>query len=164
LALFWHALSAKNQVHPITEPRKEDILKNRKNYYETNLEKNAANFVPLTPLSFIERAKDIYPDYSAIIYKDRAYTWLETYNRCQKFAGALEQHGVGIGDTVSILAANTPEIFEAHHAVPMAGAVLNTINTRLEADTLEYILEHADTKVLITDTQFSSTVKTVCLG
>jgi fatty-acyl-CoA synthase len=146
---------------PVTEPHKEDPLNNRKNYYETNLGKNAANFVPLSPLSFIERAKDIYPDYSAIIYKDRAYTWLETYIRCQKFASALEQHGVGIGDTVSILAVNTPELFEAHHSVPMTSAVLNTINPRLEADTIEYILGHADTKVLITDTQFSSTVKTV---
>lgn len=129
------------------------------NQYEIHMDKNAANYVPLTPLSFIERAKDVYPDYTAIIYGERAYSWLDTYNRCVKFASALERHGIGQGDTVSILAANTPEIFEAHHAVPMCGAVLNTINTRLEDETIAYILEHSDAKVLITDTQYSPTAK-----
>jgi fatty-acyl-CoA synthase len=124
-----------------------------------NLDKNATNFVPLSPLSFIERTKDVYPDYSSVVYGDRTYTWLETYNRCLKFAGALEKHGIGLGDTVSIIAPNTPEIFEAHYAIPMTGAVLNAINTRLEADTIAYILDHADTKVLIVDTQLSPTVK-----
>ena len=130
-----------------------------KNNYETNLDKNATNFIPLSPLSFIERTKDVYPEYTAVIYGDRIYTWLETYNRCLKFASALEKHGIGLGDTVSILAPNTPEIFEAHYAIPMTGAVLNAINTRLEADTIAYILEHADTKVFIVDTELSPTVK-----
>jgi fatty-acyl-CoA synthase len=129
------------------------------NQYETNLDSNRANFVPLTPLAFIERAKDVYPDYTALVYGDRVYSWFETYNRCLKFASALERHGIGLGDTVSILAANTPEIFETHHSVPMSGAVLNTINTRLEADTIAYILDHSDAKVLIADTQYSPTVK-----
>jgi fatty-acyl-CoA synthase len=129
------------------------------NQYEVNLDKNAANCIPLTPLSFIQRTKDVYPDYTALIYGDRVYSWLETYNRCLKFACALERHGIGLGDTVSIIAANTPEIFETHHSVPMSGAVLNTINTRLEADTVAYILGHSDAKVLITDTQYSPTVK-----
>lgn len=124
-----------------------------------NLGKNATNFVPLTPLSFIERTKNVYPDYAAVIYGDRIYTWLETYNRCLKFAGALEKHGIGIGDTVSLIAPNTPEIFEAHYSVPMTGAVLNAINTRLEADTIAYILDHGDAGVLIVDTQLSPTVK-----
>ena len=131
----------------------------QKNRYEMNLNKNAANFVPLSPVTFIERTKDVYPDYTSVIYGDRTYTWIETYNRCLKFAGALEKHGIGLGDTVSIMAANTPEIFETHYSVPMTGAVLNTLNTRVEADTIAYILDHGDAKVFIVDTQFSSVVK-----
>jgi fatty-acyl-CoA synthase len=131
----------------------------KKSPYETNLVKNAANFVPLSPLSFIEKTKDVYPNYSSIIYGDRTYTWLETYNRCLKFASALEKHGIGLGDTVSIIAPNIPEIFETHYSVPMTGAVLNTINTRLEADTITYILDHADSKAFMVDTQFSQAAK-----
>ncbi len=130
-----------------------------KNSYEVNLDKNETNFVPLTPLSFIERTRDVYPDYPSVIYGDKTYTWLETYNRCLKFAGALEKYGIGLGDTVAILAPNVPELFEAHYSVPMTGAVLNAINTRLEADTIAYILEHGDAKVFIVDTQLSPTVK-----
>jgi fatty-acyl-CoA synthase len=131
----------------------------KKSPYETNLVKNAANFVPLSPLSFIEKTKDVYPNYSSVIYGDRTYTWLETYNRCLKFASALEKHGIGLGDTVSIIAPNIPEIFETHYSVPMTGAVLNTINTRLEADTITYILDHADSKAFMVDTQFSQAAK-----
>lgn len=131
----------------------------KENNYEINLDKNAANFVPLSPLSFIERTKDVYPNYTSVIYRDRIYTWLETYNRCLRFASALEKHGIGLGDTVSIIAANTPEIFETHYSVPMTGAVLNTINTRVEADTIAYILDHADAKAFIVDTQYSPSAK-----
>ena len=127
--------------------------------FETNLEKNNANFVPLTPLTFLERAKDIYPDYEALIYEDRKYTWSEIYNRCIKFASALEKIGIGKGDTVSVMACNTPEIFEAHYSVPMTGAVLNTINIRLDSKTVSYILDHSDAKVLIVDRQFHEVVK-----
>jgi fatty-acyl-CoA synthase len=134
-------------------------VNSKKSSYEMNLEKNDANFVPLSPLSFIEKTKDVYPSYSSVIYGDKTYTWLETYNRCLKFASALERHGIGPGDTVSIIAANTPEIFETHYSVPMTGAVLNTINTRLEADTIAYILEHSGAKAFIVDTQFSPAVK-----
>ena len=98
-------------------------------HYDKNLDKNNANFIPLTPLSFLERAKDIYPNYEALVYEDRKYTWSEIYKRCIKFASALEKIGISKGDTVSFLAFNTPEIFEAHYSVPMTGAVLNTINT-----------------------------------
>jgi len=129
------------------------------NNFSVNLEKNNANYVPLTPLTFIERTKDVYPNYESIVYGDRSYTWLETYKRCTKFASALEKYGIGLGDTVSIIAANTPEIFEAHYSIPMTGGVINTINTRLEAETIAYILDHSDAKLLITDTQFSPTVK-----
>ena len=124
--------------------------------YDKNLEKNNANFVPLTPLSFLERAKDIYPDYEALIYEDRSYTWEQIYKRCIKFASALEKIGITEGDTVSVMAFNTPEIFETHYSVPMTGAVLNTINTRLDAKTVAYIIDHSEAKVLIVDRQLHS--------
>jgi fatty-acyl-CoA synthase len=129
------------------------------NAYDKNLDKNNANFVPLTPLSFLERAKDIHPNYEAVIYEDRKYTWSEIYTRCTKFASALEKIGITKGDTVSIMACNTPEIFEAHYSIPMTGGVLNTINIRLDVKTVSYILEHSDAKVLIADRQFHEVVK-----
>ena len=128
-------------------------------HYDKNLDKNNANFVPLTPLSFLQRAKDIYPNYEAIVYEDRKYTWTEVYKRCVKFASALEKIGIGKGDTVSFLAFNTPEIFEAHYSVPMTGGVLNTINIRLDAKTIAYILDHSDAKVLVVDRQLHTEVK-----
>ena len=128
-------------------------------HYDTNLDKNKANYVPLTPLSFLERAKDVYPNYEAIVYEDRKYTWLEVYKRAVKFASALEKIGIKKGDTVSFLAFNTPEIFEAHYSVPMTGAVLNTINIRLDANTISYILKHSDAKVLVVDRQLHQEVK-----
>ena len=128
-------------------------------HYDTNLDKNKANYVPLTPLSFLERAKDVYPNYEAIVYEDRKYTWLEVYKRAVKFASALEKIGIKKGDTVSFLAFNTPEIFEAHYSVPMTGAVLNTINIRLDANTITYILKHSDAKVLVVDRQLHQEVK-----
>ncbi len=127
--------------------------------FDTNLDKNSANFVPLSPLSFITRVKDIYPNYDSLVYGKRSYTWLETYKRCTKFASALANKGITKGSTVSIIAANTPELFEAHYSIPMTGGVINTINTRLDADTIAYILDHSDAKLLITDTQFSPTMK-----
>ena len=129
------------------------------NHYETNLEKNDANFVPLTPLSFLERAKDIYPNYEALVYENRSYTWNEVYKRCIKFASALEKIGVEKGDTVSVMAFNTPEIFEAHYSVPMTGAVLNTINVRLDSKTVSYILNHSEAKVFIVDRQLHSIIE-----
>ena len=129
------------------------------NPYDENLDKNKANYVPLTPLSFLQRAKDIYPNYEAIVYEDRKYTWTEVYTRAIKFASALEKIGIKKGDTVSFLAFNTPEIFEAHYSVPMTGAVLNTINIRLDANTISYILNHSDAKVLVVDRQLHIEVK-----
>ena len=129
------------------------------NNYETNLSKNDANFVPLTPLSFLERAKDIYPNYEALVYEDRSYSWRQVYKRCIKFASALEKIGIGKGDTVSVMAFNTPEIFEAHYSVPMTGAVLNTINVRLDAKTVSYILNHSEAKVFIVDRQLHSIIE-----
>ena len=127
--------------------------------YDTNLDKNNANYVPLTPLTFIKRAKEIYPNYEAVIYEDRKYSWSEVYKRTVKFASALNKIGIGKGDTVSFLAFNTPEIFESHYSVPMTGAVLNTINIRLDAKTIAYILEHSEAKVLVADRQLHIEVK-----
>ncbi len=129
------------------------------NNYETNLGKNNANFIPLTPLSFLERAKDIYPNYEALVYEARSYNWSEVYKRCIKFASALEKIGISKGDTVSVMAFNTPEIFEAHYSIPMTGAVLNTINVRLDAKTVSYILNHSEAKVFIVDRQLHSIIE-----
>ena len=134
------------------------------NDYNKNLEKNNANFIPLTPITFLERTKDIYPNYESVIYKKRVYTWKQTYDRCVKFASALEKHGIKLGDTVSIMAPNTPELFEAHYSVPMTGAVLNAINTRLDSKTVGYILKHGDAKALIVDRQFHNVVKKAMEG
>ncbi len=123
--------------------------------YAHGLDKNDANFAALTPLSFIERAAHVYPDQTAVIYGTRQRTWGETYARCRRFAAALKARGVGEGDTVAVLAPNVPAIFEASFAVPMAGAVLNTINTRLDAATVAFILDHGEAKVLLTDQELS---------
>ena len=128
-----------------------------KQHYES-FSKNDANYVPLSPLSFITRTADLFPDRTAIIYGDRRYSWAESYARMRQLASALDGAGLGLGDTVSVIAANTPEMFEAHYGVPMAGCVLNTINTRLEAETIAYILENSDCQLLIVDTAFHETV------
>ena len=128
------------------------------NNYDIGMEQNKANYIPLTPLSFLDRIKDVYPDYEAIVYKQRKYNWKQVYDRCTQFASALTKIGIGEGDTVSIMAANTPEIFEAHYSIPMTGGVINTINTRLDAKTVGYILDHSDAKVLIVDRQFHDVV------
>ena len=112
-----------------------------------------ANHVALTPLSFLHRAADVYPNQASVIYGDRQYTWQQTRERCCKLASALNGAGIQRGDTVAVLAFNTPEMVEAHFGVPMCGAVLNTINTRLEAETIAYILEHGNAQALIVDTE-----------
>ena len=127
--------------------------------FDQGLDKNSSNFVPLSPITFLERAKDVYPDYEALIYGNRKYTWKQVYERSTQFASSLEKQGIGLGDTVSVLAANTPELFEAHYSVPMTGAVINTINVRLDPHTIAYILDHSDAKLFIIDTQFSPTIK-----
>ena len=127
--------------------------------YETNLAKNQANFTPLSPLSFLKRSAEVYPDRKSIVHGDRVYTWLETYERSIQLASALNKHGIKKGDTVSVLCFNTPEIYEAHFGVPMIGAVLNTINIRLDIDPISYILEHGESKALCTDNELSPVVK-----
>lgn len=129
------------------------------NPYEQNLDKNAANFVPLTPLQFLERAAFVYPNRTAVIHGDLRRTWGETYKRCRQLASALSKRGIGVGDTVAVMAPNIPEIFEAHYGVPMTGAVLNALNIRLDAEALAFILEHGEAKVLITDREFSGVIR-----
>jgi len=129
------------------------------NHFEQGMQQNPANFVPLTPLSFLDRIKDVYPDYEALIYKKRIYTWKQVYERCTRFASALSKIGIGKGDVVSVMAANTPELFESHYTIPMTGGVVNTINTRLDARTVSYILDHSDCKVFIVDRQFHQVAK-----
>ena len=126
--------------------------------FEQGMHKNDANFVPLTPISFLDRIKDVYPDYEALVYKERKYSWRQVYDRCTRFASALTKVGIGKGDVVSIMAANTPEMFEAHYSVPMTGGVVNTINTRLDTRTVAYILDHSDCRVFIVDRQFHDVV------
>ena len=114
---------------------------------------NGANFVPLTPLSFLQRTADIYPQRESLIYNQRRYTWAQTRNRCTRIASSLAARGIGKNDTVSLFAFNTPEMFESHFSIPMAGAVLNTINTRLDAATVSYIIDHGEAKIFICDRQ-----------
>ncbi|OED35323.1 acyl-CoA synthetase [Chromatiales bacterium (ex Bugula neritina AB1)] len=128
------------------------------NPYEIDLGKNTANYTPLTPLSFLERAADVYPDYPAIIYSDYQQNWADTYTRCKRLASALQKIGVSAGDTVAVMAPNTPPMYEAHFGIPMSGAVLNAINTRLDAETIAFILEHGEARVLIADTAFYKVV------
>ncbi|HXW43275.1 MAG TPA: AMP-binding protein, partial [Streptosporangiaceae bacterium] len=126
--------------------------------YLAGLEANAANYAPLTPLAFLDWSADVYPDRLAVVHGARRFSWSQTRERCQRLASALAARGIGRGDTVSVVGSNTPEMYEAHFGVPMTGAVLNTINTRLDAGTIGYILDHAQAKVLITDREFSPAV------
>jgi fatty-acyl-CoA synthase len=126
--------------------------------YSTDLDKNAANYSPLSPLTFIERAASVYPERVAQIYADKRYSWAETYHRCRRFASALQQRGIEADDTVALMLPNIPAMFEAHYAIPMAGAVILGLNIRLDADAIAFQLNHGEAKVLLTDREFSSTV------
>ena len=128
------------------------------NKYEADLERNDANFVPLSPLSFLRRTAEVFPDRTAVIHGDQSRTWRETYQRCRRLGSALEKRGIGRGDTVAIMAPNVPALLEAHFGVPASGAVLNALNIRLDAGTIAFILEHAEAKVLITDGEFSPVI------
>ena len=129
------------------------------NPYTTGLDKNPANFAPLTPLTFLTRAAQVYPHHTSIVHGERRYTWAETDARCRRLASALQRRGIGAGDTVAVMGYNTPEMLELHFAVPMAGAVLNTINTRLDAATIAFILDHGEATVLLTDREASPVIK-----
>ena len=126
--------------------------------YDQGLGQNQANHAPLTPLTFLERAAYVYPDRLSVVHGARHFTWKETYARCRRLASALARLGVGKNDTVSVMLPNTPPMYEAHFGVPMCGAVLNPLNTRLDAETIAFMLRHAEAKVLITDREFSPVV------
>ena len=129
------------------------------NPYQTGLPKTPANYTPLSPITFLTRTAFVHPQRTSIIHGERHWTWEETYISCCRLASALSKRGIGKGDTVSIMAPNIPAIVEAHFGVLMTGSVLNTLNTRLEAEELSFIFEHAETKVLLTDREFSPLVK-----
>lgn len=129
------------------------------NSYNQNLDRNPANFAPLTPLSLLTRARDAFGHRPAYAYGTGKRSWGELYTRCVRYASALNKVGIGKNDTVAVLAPNIPEMFETQFAIPMSGAVMNPINTRLDADTIAYILDHGEAKALITDTRFFAEVK-----
>jgi len=127
--------------------------------YAQDLDRNPANHAPLTPLSFIERAAYVYPDRPSVVHGARRFTWKETYARARRLASALARRGIGAGDTVAVMLANTPEMYECHFGVPMCGAVLNALNTRLDSEAIAFMLGHGEAKVLVTDREFSATIE-----
>ena len=126
--------------------------------YAQDLDRNEANYAPLTPVSFLARTAYTWPHRVAVIHGDRHYSWQETYDRSRRLASSLVRRGIGIGDTVAAMLANTPEMIEANFGVPMTGGVLNTLNTRLDAEALAFMLDHGEAKVLLTDTEFAPVV------
>ena len=126
--------------------------------FSTDLDKNSANYVQLSPLTFIERAASVYPDRCAVVYGRTRRTWLETYERCRRLASALRQHGIKEDDTVALMLPNVPAMYEAHFAIPMAGAVIHGINIRLDPEAIAFQLKHGDARVLLTDPEFSATI------
>lgn len=129
------------------------------NSFTVDLDRNAANHAPLTPLGFLTRAAAVHPDRIAVVHGQRRYSWAESATRCRRLASALQRHGIRKNDTVAVMAANIPELFEAHFGVPMAGAVLNALNTRLDAATIAFTLEHGEAKILITDREFAPVIE-----
>ena len=123
------------------------------------LPKNQANYAPLTPLTFIERAAAVYPNRLAVVHGDQRWTWKETYARCRRLASALSRRGIGKNDTVAVMAPNTPPMYEAAFGVPMCGAVLNTLNTRLDAEAIAFQLRHGGAKALLTDREYSPVIE-----
>src|SRR3954470_7176351 len=137
---------------------KKTVRKRAAKPYETGLERTQANYQPLTPLSFLERAARVFPRHPAIIHGEQRFDYASFYARSRRLASALAKLGVRKGDTVAVMLANTPPMLEAHYGVPMLGAVLNALNTRLDAKSLAFMLEHGGAKVLITDREFSATM------
>ncbi|GJD51462.1 Long-chain-fatty-acid--CoA ligase [Methylobacterium crusticola] len=126
--------------------------------YDHGLDRNPANHQPLTPLSFLERAASVFPDHVAVVHGPLRRSYRELYARCRRLASALAARGIGRGDTVAVMLANAPAMIECHYGVPMTGAVLNTLNTRLDPAILAFCLDHGEAKVVITDREFSRTM------
>jgi fatty-acyl-CoA synthase len=127
--------------------------------FDQDLPRNPANFAPLSPLSFIERAAEVYPQRLAVIHGDLRRSWSEVYTRCRQLASALAKSGIGKDDTVAVMLPNTPAMVEAHFGIPMSGAVLNALNTRLDAPTIAFMLDHGEAKVVIVDPEFAGVMK-----
>ena len=127
--------------------------------YNQSLPRNSANHTALSPLSFLARSAQVYPDRLSVVHGAKRYTWAQTYRRCRQLASALARRGVGAGDTVAAMLPNTPPMFEAHFGVPMLGAVLNALNTRLDPAAIAFMLEHGEARVLIADREFSTTIR-----
>src|SRR3569623_1760623 len=123
--------------------------------FDQDLPRNPANFAPITPLSFMERAAEVYPRQAAVIHGRLRRTWAELYARCRQLASALSQHHIQRGDTVAVMLPNTPPMVEAHFGIPMCGAVLNALNTRLDPETVAFMLDHGEAKAVIVDPEFA---------
>ncbi|MGE4375843.1 MAG: AMP-binding protein, partial [Burkholderiaceae bacterium] len=123
--------------------------------FDQHLERNAANYAPLSPLSFIERTAEVYPERLAIVHGELRQNWRDTYARCRRLASALRQRGIGKNDTVAVMLPNTPPMVEAHFGVPMAGAVLNALNTRLDPEAIAFMLDHGEARAVIVDPEFA---------
>jgi fatty-acyl-CoA synthase len=130
-----------------------------KSIFDAGLQRRPANHQPLTPLTFLERAADVFPDRPAVIHGDQRFSYVKLRERSRRLASALAARGIGPGDTVAVMLANTPPMIECHYGVPLAGAVLNTLNTRLDAATIAYILDHGEAKALITDREYSPVIR-----
>ena len=128
------------------------------NAYTQNLDRTPANFQQLTPLGFLARAAGVFPDYPAVVHGTKSYTYTEFYARARRLGSALAQFGIGKNDTVSVMLPNVPAALDAKFGVPMTGAVLHSINTRLDAANIAFMLDHAETKVLITDTEHAKVI------
>src|SRR4051795_842031 len=133
-------------------------MSGKQNQYNVGLDKTPANYVPLTPLSFLERSAAVYPDQVSTVYEGRVYTWSETYRRCRRFASWLAGRNIGVGDTVAAMLPNIPAMNEVHFAVPMAGAVLNALNIRLDASSIAFQLDHGGAKIILVDPEFSGVI------
>ena len=133
-------------------------MSGKQSQYDIGLDKTPANFVALTPLSFLARTAAVYPDLTSTVYEGRVFTWSETYARCRRFASYLAGQNIGYGDTVAAMLPNIPAMNELHFAVPMAGAVLNALNIRLDAESIAFMLEHSEAKVLLTDREFAGVI------
>src|SRR3979409_580561 len=126
--------------------------------YDIGLDKTPANYVPLTPLSFLERSAAVYPNHVSAVYDGRSFTWSQTYERCRRFASYLAGRGIGRGDTVAAMLPNIPAMNELHFAVPMAGAVLNALNIRLDAPSIAFQLDHGGAKIILVDPEFGGVI------
>jgi len=134
-------------------------MRNGKSAYDVGLDKNKANYVTLSPLSFLERSAQVHPKLPSVVYEDRSLTWAETYARSRRFASMLAKRGIGRGDTVAVMLPNVPAMYEAHFAIPMVGAVINALNTRLDAPALAFMLDHGEAKVLLVDPEHAEVME-----